>query len=103
MNKRLHFLIVLHLVFSCPLASYAQLSNADLTIITPSVAKVGTTETLSFSGNHLDNVTTLRFSDARIKLTPEMLLADEYYPTARAHKNYFLRGQTRSQTRHTKK
>jgi len=79
MKKVLHFLIILQFTLLCASKGYAQLPNAELLAIIRPVAKAGTTEKLTFSGSHTDDVHTLRFSDQRIKVSPEMLPADEFF------------------------
>ncbi|NOX98509.1 MAG: hypothetical protein GXP30_02065 [Verrucomicrobia bacterium] len=89
MKKGLHFLIILQLTLLCVSKGYTQLPNAELLTIKPAVAKAGTDEQVTISGTNLDDVNTLRFSDTRIKVSPEMLPTDEYYPTPRPKPNSF--------------
>ncbi len=89
MNKSFPLPALLLAFFLLASTASAQLPNADLLIITPPVAKAGASTKLTFSGSFTDDVKTLRFSDSRIKVTPVMLPADEFYPAARPQKNYF--------------
>jgi len=89
MKNSLLFLLLSQLTIMCATSGRAQLPNADLLIVRPAVAKAGSEEQITVSGSHLDDVTTLRFSDARIKVTPEMLPADEFYPNPRPKPNSF--------------
>lgn len=89
MKNALHFLIILQLAFICATNGHAQLPNADLLRVSPAVAKAGSEELITISGSNLDDVSTLRFSDTRIKVVPEMLPADEFYPKARPKPNSF--------------
>ena len=89
MKISLHFLLILQLAILCVAKGHAQLPNAELLSIRPSVAKAGMDELITISGTNLDDVTTLRFSDTRIKVTPEMLPADEFHPTPRPKPNSF--------------
>lgn len=89
MKNGLHILILLQFTILCAPNGRAQLPNADLLMVSPAVARAGSEEQIIISGSFLDDVTTLRFSDARIKVTQEMLPADEFYPNARPKPNSF--------------
>ncbi|MEX2578681.1 MAG: PPC domain-containing protein [Verrucomicrobiales bacterium] len=59
------------------------LPNPDLLVVSPAVAKAGTTVEVSVSGKELDEAKTLRFSDDRIVVEPVMRPADAYHPEPR--------------------
>ena len=61
----------------------AFMPNPDLLVVSPSVAKAGSTIEVTISGKELDEAKGLRFSDDRIKAEPVMLPADEFHPKPR--------------------
>ncbi len=89
MKKGLFYLVLLQVAILGAPDGHAQLPNADLLTVKPAVAKAGSEELVTISGSNLDDVSTLRFSDTRIKATPEMLPADEFYPVAHPKTNSF--------------
>lgn len=58
----------------------AFMPNPDLLTITPPVARAGSTVEVSVNGDNLDELTTLRFEDSRIKVEPVMNPANELQP-----------------------
>ncbi|NNE93526.1 MAG: hypothetical protein HKN23_17910 [Verrucomicrobiales bacterium] len=73
----------------CLLAApvFAQLPNSVLQQISPAFGKVGTTFEVSVSGENLEQLTGLRFSNPRIKAKQVRLPIDEIYPQGRPSGN----------------
>ena len=67
----------------------AQLPNSDFQMISPAFAKAGSTVEVTVSGTNLEELTSLRFNDVRIKGEPVMLPKDEIYPDGKQVANKF--------------
>ncbi len=69
--------------------SQAQLPNTDLQMVTPAFAKAGTTVEVSVAGTELEELSSLRFSDERIKVAPVTKPADQVFSSPQAVANKF--------------
>ena len=69
--------------------SFAQLPNTDLQMISPAFVKAGSSVEMSLSGEHLEEISALRFNDPRIKATAVTQPADEFFPKPRPVANRF--------------
>lgn len=84
------FLLLIAVAALVPATLQAQLPNTDLHMITPAFAKVGETVDVTVSGEHLEEVKTLRFSDQRIKVAPVTKPANEFFPDPQPVANQFM-------------
>ena len=77
------------LFFSAP-QSRAQLPNSNLEMISPAFARAGTEVEVNLSGKDLEELTGLRFNDARIVARQKMLPVDDFFPKPRPDGNRFV-------------
>ncbi|MCP5539722.1 MAG: PPC domain-containing protein [Akkermansiaceae bacterium] len=83
------FLAVFPLVFAAAAPGRAQLPNTDLQMVAPAFAKAGETVEVTLTGDHLEEIRGLRFSDTRITAEPATTPADEFFPEPQPAKNRF--------------
>lgn len=80
------FLAVFPLVFAAAAPGRAQLPNTDLQMVAPAFAKAGETVEVTLTGDHLEEIRGLRFSDTRITAEPVTTPADEFSPSPNPRK-----------------
>ena len=67
----------------------AQLPSTDLHTISQAFAKAGETIEITVTGEHLEEVTGLRFNEARITAAPVRSAPDDFFPAGQVSKNRF--------------
>ena len=69
--------------------AFAQLPFTDLQTVTPAFAKAGETIEVTITGTNTDDITGLRFNDARITAEPVRSAPDDFFPEGQVAKNRF--------------